>query len=234
MNEVRLLVGCYRGCGIVETNIILRIKKLLALSESSNENEAKLALLKAQELLIKHKLSLKEIEEHKNIDVIEGKTNITFRQGKWKGRLADIIAENFGCYHFYRTNRTHLIIFMGKDEDVTVCKIVLEYAIDSINSVVKKLRYQYRKEGYSTKGLESDYALGFIKGLEVAFEKQKQENQEWGLVLIKDKEVVEAYNNMEFTGSVNTNTKFQGFNEVYFQGVEDGENFSISDKIAGE
>ncbi|SHH56763.1 DUF2786 domain-containing protein [Sporanaerobacter acetigenes] len=218
----------------MENNIIIKIKKLLALSESSNEYEAKVAMLKAQELLAKHKLSLKEIEEHEDINVMEGKTNITFRQGKWKGKLADLIAENFGCYHYYGTNRTHTIIFMGKDEDVTVCKMVLEYAVDSINSVVNRLRYQYRKEGYSTKGLENDYALGFIEGLEYAFEEQKQENQEWGLVLARDKEVVEAYEKKEFIGSINTNTNFQGFNEAYFKGVEDGEKFSISDKIVGD
>lgn len=218
----------------MENNIIIKIKKLLALSESSNEYEAKVAMLKAQELLAKHKLSLKEIEEHEDINVMEGKTNITFRQGKWKGKLADLIAENFGCYHYYRTNRTHTIIFMGKDEDVTVCKMMLEYAVDSINSVVNRLRYQYRKEGYSTKGLENDYALGFIEGLEYAFEEQKQENQEWGLVLARDKEVVEAYEKKEFIGSINTNTNFQGFNEAYFKGVEDGEKFSISDKIVGD
>ncbi len=218
----------------MEDNIILRIKKLLALSENSNEYEAKVSMLKAQELLVKHKLSLKEIEDHKDINVIEGTTNVTFRQGKWKARLANLIAENFGCYHFYRTNKTHTIIFMGKDEDVTVCKIVLEYAVDSVNSVVKRFRYQYGKEGYSTKGLENDYASGFIEGLEYAFEKQKEENQEWGLVLVKDKEVVEAYEKKEFARSININTKFQGFNQAYFKGIEDGENFSISDRIAKE
>ena len=218
----------------LDTNIVLRIKKLLALSESSNEHEAKLSMLKAQELLVKHKISLKEVEKHKDVNVIEGKTKITFRQGKWKGQLADIIAENFGCYHFYRTNKTHTIIFMGKDEDVTVCIIVLEYAIDCINSVVRKLRYEYSKEGYSTKGLENDYALGFIEGLSNTFEKQKEANQEWGLVLVKDEAVIDEYKSKKFKGSINTDAKFQGFGDVYYQGVEDGENFSISDKIAGE
>lgn len=218
----------------MDTTIIQKIKKLLALSKSSNEHESKLAMLKAQELLVKHKISLKEIEEHRDVNVIEGKTNITFKQGKWKSNLAGVIAENFGCYHFFRTNKTHTIIFMGKDEDVTVCTIVLEYAIDCINSVVKKLRYEYQKEGYSTRGLENDYALGFIKGLKYAFEKQKQNNQEWGLILVRDKEVIEAYEQKEFGRTINTNTKFQGFNDVYFQGVEDGENFSISDRVTGE
>lgn len=39
-------------------DIILKIQKLLALSKSSNENEAQNAMLKAQQLLIKYKLSI--------------------------------------------------------------------------------------------------------------------------------------------------------------------------------
>ena len=42
----------------MDEKLIEKIKKLLALSESSNENEAKIAMLKAQELLAKHKLSI--------------------------------------------------------------------------------------------------------------------------------------------------------------------------------
>lgn len=53
-----------------------------------------------------------------------------------------------------------------------------------------------------------------------------------GLALVKDKEVVEAHSQIKFTGSVNTNTKFQGFSDAYYEGHEDGERFSISDKIA--
>ena len=44
------------------TDIKDKIAKLLALAESPNENEAKLALLKARKLMAKHKLSEKDIE----------------------------------------------------------------------------------------------------------------------------------------------------------------------------
>lgn len=214
-------------------NIILKIKKLLALSESSNEHEAKTAMLKAQELLVKHKLSMEEVKEHKDISVTEKKTDITFTKARWKGRLAYVIAENFGCYNYYKTKRTNTIVFVGKDEDVLVCKIVLEYAIDTIDSIVKRLRYKYRKYGYSTKGLENDFALGFIEGLENAFEKQKEEIHEWGLILKKNKEVKNYYEDLKktFTGTIYTNLNFKGFSEEYYEGVETGENFSISDKI---
>lgn len=218
----------------MNTKLIVKIQKLLALSESSNKHEAELCMLKAQELLAKHKLSLKEVKEHKifNSAIKEQRTKVTFTRAKWKAELAQLIADNFGCYRFFKTRRTNTIVFFGKQEDIMVCNIVLDYAIDCINSAVRRLRYHYRQKGYSsTKGLENDYAIGFIDGLSAKFEEQKKANQEWGLVLVKDKEVVEAYDQMEFKGTVNTSTNYKGYSEVFEKGHVDGEKFSISDKI---
>lgn len=220
----------------MDIKIIEKIKKLLALSESSNENEAQLSLLKAQELLVKHKLSLKEVREFKvyNSEIKEKRSNVSFTKAKWKAKLGRLIAENFGCYMYYKTHRTQTITFFGREEDIIICTIVLEYAIDSINSKVRRLRYQYSKDGYSTRGVENDYALGFISGLAEKFEEQKRKNQEWGLILVKDKEVTEAHENIKFKGSINTSTKFQGHDDAYYEGQDDGKQFSISDKIAEE
>lgn len=213
--------------------IVEKIQKLLALSESSNEHEAQVSMLKAQQLLIKHKLSLREVKEFKvfNSDIKEKKSKVSFTKARWKSLLAELVAENFGCYHFFRTKGTHIITFFGREEDIIVCNIVLEYAVDCINSVVKKIRYKYLKDGYSTKGLENDYALGFINGLHKKFEDQKRANQEWGLVLVKDKEVVEAFSQKEFDRIINTETSFLGYAEIFEKGFEDGEKFSIVDKI---
>lgn len=73
--------------------------------------------------------------------------------------------------------------------------------------------------------------MGFIDGLNKKYEEQKRAKQEWGLVLVKDKEVIEAHNQINFTGKVNTNASFQGFSGAYYEGCKDGEKFSISDKI---
>lgn len=107
----------------------------------------------------------------------------------------------------------------------------MEYAIDCINSAVKKLKYQYVKNGCSARGIENDYAIGFINGLRSKFEEQKRANQEWGLVLVKDKEVVEVYSQIKFNKTIITDTWFQGHPEVYEKDIVDGEKFSISDKI---
>lgn len=220
----------------MNTKIIEKVRKLLALSESSNPHEAELAMLKAQELLMKHKLSLKEVTEFKIINSVikEIKSEITFTKAKWKAELARLIADNFGCYRYFKVRRTNTIVFFGREEDVIVCNIVLKYAVYCIYSAVSKLKYQYTKEGYSTKGLENDYALGFIAGLSQKFEEQKKANQEWGLVLVKDKEVVDAHDQIEFAKKkINTHTQYQD-QEAYDEGIIDGRRFSISDKITEE
>ncbi len=218
----------------MDTKLIEKIKKLLALSESSNKHEAELSMLKAQELLAKHKLSLKEVKEFNisNNAIKENITKVSFTKAKWKANLARLIADNFGCELYFKTKYSHTITYLGREEDITVCNIVLEYAIDCIDSAVKRIKYEYVKYGYSTRGLENDYAMGFIYGLRQKFEAQKKTNQEWGLVLVKDQAVIDAYNKIKFSkGKVNINTKFQGHSEAYEKGHEDGEKFSISDKI---
>ncbi|KNF08534.1 protein of unknown function DUF2786 [Gottschalkia purinilytica] len=214
-------------------DIISKIKKLLNLSNSSNENESETALLKAQELLVKHKLSLKEVEQFddSNSKVITQKTDITFRSAKWKGQLANLIADNFRCYNYYNTRYTNGIVLLGKEEDVKIAEIVLSYAIDSVESTCKRLAYRYRKQGYSTRGLTNDYALGFIEGLRNKFEEQKAKNQEWGIILAKDIELKNSYENINFTGSVNITSRLKGFSEAYHTGIEDGNNFDITTRV---
>ncbi|KAB3535652.1 DUF2786 domain-containing protein [Alkaliphilus pronyensis] len=217
----------------MNAKIVEKIKKLLALSESSNEYEAQLSMLKAQELLVRHKLSLKEVRESKIYDskIKEKVSKVSFTKAKWKAQLAKLIADNFGCYCYFKTRRTHTIAFFGRDEDIDICNIVLEYAVDCIDSKVKRLRYIQVRDGYSTKGLENDYALGFINGLQKKYEEQKRVNQDWGLILVKDREVVEAHSQINFKKRININTSFRGFSDVYYEGCEDGKKFSIADKI---
>jgi uncharacterized protein YoaH (UPF0181 family) len=220
----------------LDTKVVEKIQKLLALGESSNEHEAQLSMLKAQELLAKHKLSLKEVSEFKiyNSAIKEKISCVTFTKAKWKANIGQIVADNFGCFMFFKTRGTHKITFFGREEDIAVCNIVLEYAVDCINSSVKRMRYQYQRDGYSSKGLENDYAKGFTHGIKIKFDEQKAKNQEWGLVLVKDKEVVEAYDQKQktFKRSIDTSTYFQGHDEAYNKGKQDGLKFSITDKIA--
>lgn len=217
-------------------DVILKIQKLLALSESSNENEAKNAMLKAQQLLVKNKLTMQEVKSTKatKIEISTEKTDVTFTKAKWKPLLANIIAENFCCYNYITCSRTNRIVFMGKKEDVYICNLVFKYALDTIDTNVKALQYAYYKKKKSAKGLQSDYAIGFTLGLKKSFDAQKKQNSEWGLVLTKDKAVEEAFETLNFTETISFSNKYNGHSKAYNAGKKDGERFSISDKIENE
>jgi len=61
--------------------------------------------------------------------------------------------------------------------------------------------------------------------------KNKIRNKEWGLILAKDAEVVEAYEQIIFDKTICTETEFKGHTDAYRTGLKDGKRFSISDKI---
>ena len=222
-------------------NIILKIKKLLALGKSSNENEAQNAMIKAQKLLIKYKLSIKEVEDYstEKIKIEDFKTSQKFRGKSWKSNLATVIANNFSCYLYYRTGnyKVHTVCFYGKEEDVMICNIMFEYAVKWINlegnKLVKIMKQDKRRKHFD--GIKNDYALGFIAGLEERFKSQIKENEAWGLVLQKDQVVIDSYN--EFSsgfGKISVNEKFNRHYQAYKQGEYDGKKFDVSDKIENE
>lgn len=212
----------------MDHEIVKKIKRLLALSSSDNTHEAESAMLKAQELLVKHNLELSEIEDYKERKVKEDVTGITFTKARWKGRLAKVIASNFKCETYYRTYRSHKVTFLGLEEDVMICKIMTEYAIECIKKVSSKIARAYREQGRSAKGVENDFALGFIEGIQSKFEEQRQKNEEWGLVLVVPKEVQDAYNGIQFTGKGVNPPQYQGLEDVYFNGYYEGKKFDIN------
>lgn len=226
---------------VEQGKVIIKIKKLLALSKSTNKNEAQNAMLKAQQLLIKHKISLQEVEsyEEENIEIEDLKTEQKFRGKSWKGNLAQVIANNFGCFLYYKTGnyKVHRVCFYGKQEDVIIANIMFEYAVKWINlegnKLVKMMKQDKRRKHFDN--IKNDYALGFITGLEERFRSQIKENEEWGLVLQKDQAVIDSYNSFsKGFGTISVNEKFNRHYKAYMQGEKDGKKFDITDKIEND
>lgn len=181
-----------------------RIRKLLALAKSPEENEAKAALLKARRLIAEHKLTEEEFNEEKKRVVKKIITGCTFsmRRDPWLNDLAVVIGENYCCQAFYRYTKgkkTYTVGFMGLEEDVAMCVPIFQYAADCIlsrNGRVKKKLNGY-PAGYIN-SLCNGYGYGFVSGLRKAFEQQNTENAEgWGLVLVMPKEVTDAVNGLQ-------------------------------------
>lgn len=75
--------------------IIDKIDKLLHLSRSDNENEARAAMVKAQELIAKHNISREELGQEEERQVVT-MTSQAFGE-EWVQMVAGVIASNFRC-----------------------------------------------------------------------------------------------------------------------------------------
>lgn len=219
-------------------SITAKIKKLLALSTSPNEHEAKTAMLKAQELMVRHKLSMKDVEtEEQQQQVTMGVSNHTYTQAKWKPALANVIANNFRCHSIGRQSsgrQPTRICFVGLEDDVDIAMAVYTYAMKFVTSETGRLKRQFYKSTGSAKGIEMSYAFGFVRGLKEQYEEQIESDSMYAMVLVKDQRVDDFINEHTTTKSViqATSKNFNGFAAML--GFSDGKTFSTSDKLTGE
>lgn len=203
-----------------------KIKKLLSLAESPNENEAKAALLKAKQLMMEYKISDVDIEDKGEL------THLTCNDIKWTtdsgdiwmNKLCTLLAENYCCvaaWITYKGTRTHTLQITGLGADAEICKKSIEFAIGFIKGTIKVL--QRRMKSHNPKSIAHSYAEGFIMGLEFELEEQKEEHPEWGLMVVNPKEVEDYKNSL---GDKSVRTKKSNFNPAaYARGQMDGKEF---------
>ena len=223
-------------------NIKKKVKKLLALSESSTfDEESHTALMRAQELMAKYKLEQMDIEDKEEQKCIQKKTILSYgtrSSDSYRDELASIIADNFCCVNYISTrrgSRTHFICLMGMQDDVEIACDALYTADNAIirgyNRVYKMIAKEYGLDYVPAKYFnpaKEGYVKGYLAGLKKALEDQKEQNQEWGLVLVAPKEA------QEFMGGLDS-VSFGGVkrvdNSYYDEGYTDGKNFQMSKKL---
>lgn len=219
-----------------------KIRKLLALAESPVEAEARAALLKARQLMAEHKLREEDCLAPEKLKVKKALIGIacTKRLNAWMTDLSAIIAENYCCTAWRSRRRgmqTVEIGFIGFEDDFEVCERIFRYAVDCVLSHCKAIRKEYR-DIYTGKhiGKMCDaYGYGFVRGVAEAFERQTQENQQWGLVLVVPQEVKDKAAEMGEGSSfkeLDTPQHISEF-EAMRQGYAEGREFDPTRRIAG-
>lgn len=210
-----------------------------AVAESPNEHEAKAALLKAKELMAEHKLSEMDVKDVGKKEVkeilLEGMQAST-RYNPWIIPLSTVIGENYCCKAFnnkYSGKQLRTIGFVGFEEDVQICEQVFRYAVNCVESKLKEIKKenscysaQYRKK------LCDGYGYGFMIGVQEAFEKQKEENEEkgWGLVMVMPQEVVEHVKDFR-TENFNKNAGSKLDVDAFGIGYTDGKKFDPTKRL---
>lgn len=157
----------------IPTNIKDRLKKLLALSASSNENEAQSALRKAQELMGKYNLRTTDVAEdgsgaHVGDQDVNGSTR---QKAQWESNLAWNIAHCFdgeaiqsGIHDQYHRQTGWKMTFIAGKSDLEIIIDLYERLRQTIPRMSADYVKGQRRMGniISPKSLHNSYRQGLV------------------------------------------------------------------------
>jgi hypothetical protein len=176
-----------------DSDLIRKIRALLALGQSPNQAEAFSAITKARKLMADHNIAEVQLQTFADTnDIQDNRLDLRIR-GPWQRRLAGIIAQNFRCrIFFHKINQGVNVCFYGHRTDGEIASETFKFTLEALKAEATSYT---RLNGISGK---PDFILGFLNGLQEAF---KDQNDAWSalnetaLVVISrvPKEVQEAY-----------------------------------------
>lgn len=208
--------------------ILEKIKGLLILGDASRNNsdeEAKAAMLKAQQLMAKYDISAEEVEgeqeEQYSHEMCEHKWDYAYRIP-----LANVLGKNFRCTVYMYGKK---VMFMGHPSDAKICKATFEFAYQYIQKKGNSIYNKRYSMGYSTKGVFNSYAHGFIVGLQDAFNVQCQ-----ALAIVTPQDVIDEFTNIskDWATKKRKNIAEDATDaQVWCEGRRDGKKFMDKDKL---
>ncbi len=211
-----------------------KIAKLLALAESSNEHEAEIALLRARELMAKHKLTQENLHDENIQKVVKVYTEVAYtsRTNYWASELSKTIADNHCCVAIAlhtKRKQTEYVGFIGWEDDVEVTKRIFMYAYDCVMSVFKKIKKEKKAQGLSgteIRNICNSYGYGFCIGLSKKYKEQESAHEEYALTLKVPQEVLEWTSKLKTTDKTGHSGHYSLF--YIYKGERDGSNFDMS------
>lgn len=171
-------------------------------------DEAALAASKAQELIAKYHLDMKELSDEDE-GVTEGRLYAT---RKWQKFLAWTVANNMCCRAVFYRRRKSYLLFIGREADRLAC-------MDTYESLAEAIRIGAReaKRKYGGRGIEESYASGFVRAVSVAMSEQCR-----ALALVVPEEVnkVLETKNCKTTRARLTSSCTSAYNDGYSDGMD--------------
>ena len=216
---------------------------MLALADRGNEHEAKVAIAKAQRLMVEYKLEQDDVlDKNRKREIIHRETDLyyTSYRNTYRDTLASELANLYCCEYYIispKKSKKRYIAFTGMPADVEVLESVFVFADDCVNDWFKRFR---RQEGwkYSTaylNTLKNTYGAGFAEGIADLLKEQLEEiKQEWGLIPVTPQEAKDFMASlMPLPKKEEPNFDFQNA-ACFTAGYEDGNHAEIQDKITSK
>lgn len=224
--------------------ILEKIRNLLSLAEDGgNDEESQTALLMAQKLMLKHKISQNELNEGGEQKIVIKSLSVYKRVYWWEKVLVKIIAENFRVMYYMQSNRLphqttvqRKLVLMGYPEDVEFAFEMFTLAAEAMKHYAGlHLKSMEEKHLKSSQGnIRKSYYQGFMDGLSHKFKLQRDqmssENEKFALMIKTPQDVVDKFN-AEIQGQLAFKQPILNTENVaYSEGYEKGTKVSLSNK----
>jgi hypothetical protein len=210
--------------------IIERVQKLFILAEQQESpEEAKIAALRAQEILQKYDMSISEVEIKD-----EGFNNCNEHKFIWKKLripawvkiLHTVVASGFDVMPLRgNTEFGCNMVFIGVEPDVTIARYTFEYLLNFVNT--------YDLLNFRVKD-RNDWRLGFVYAIGNRFRQQQSERKtnahSTDLVLAKNT-IVEQFMAQKYPFLLKAHTKVRAAGKMYNDGYRVGMNTPLNRPI---
>lgn len=144
--------------------ILDKISNLMKRAREADDAEGEASILLAQKLMVKHNVSLSDVELFESKSEVNASSVQFGRLLWWQRILAANLADQFRCRSVL--SGTNKVVFYGLNDDAQIASEVYEGAIMHI-------KYRRSKMSYATKSEKNSYIKGFIYGLINRLEEQR-------------------------------------------------------------
>ncbi|GHO55499.1 DUF2786 domain-containing protein [Ktedonobacter robiniae] len=216
--------------------IINKIRNLLALSTSSNPNEAALAAEKATELLMKYNLSLEQVTAKKSEYTWYDRPD--FPNTNWKLGLYTILARTNLCQVIWNSQK-RVVYLVGRKHNIEVVEYLYAYLTRAIDRLADQgweahqVAYPYTRQTVRT--FKGGFRLGAVKAIieRLKASEQSQDGETMALVVVNaqalDTEVKQRFGSTTRGRAINIG---MGQSAVR-QGYASGKNIAINPGLSG-
>lgn len=165
-------------------SLIEKVRKLFALSKSSNEHEAALAMEKARQIMVQHNIEEADLIDRQVEDIIEIDFALTNKFNAPATFLSYWIGQAYNVSPILMKDRTGFhqvakkIRFIGAISDVAVATYIFAYMMSLVKIKADEYYIEQRWNGRkATTKTKNDFSLGFITAVCDKLKKLKAEHE---------------------------------------------------------
>jgi hypothetical protein len=177
-----------------EDRLLIRIQKLMALAESSNQHEAELAMTKANELMTRFNISLIKDKTNRSYEsIFVGKPAL--RQSRDTRSLSILLNKYYyvecvwtPAYVVEKEKMGRVLELSGTSQNIQIA----EYVYYFVRNFIESQWQNYKKEKKVSHHRRADFAEGIIDGFQYKLKRQqrrlirKSSNEERALINVTD------------------------------------------------